>query len=416
MRSELPTSNSRSDASARQPWLLKQFSASTGIVWWLLVLIVLGLHFAPALHDGWRVSAEPHSEFIAPRSDSSRETSTPALCREEFIDPLFTTRSVHVSSLCELPGGRLAAVWYGGTREGARDVAVYFATREPAARSGWSEPRVLVSPASAARETFRFVRKVGNPLLFSGANGDLELLYVSIGIGGWSGSSLNYKRSSDQGQTWSQSQRLGLSPFFNLSELVKNGPSPLAGGGWVVPIYHETIGKFPELLWLRAGSGRAEAVKSRPFGGRDAFQPALAVLDRRRALLLCRAPGKVRRIFAARTEDAGRHWSEPEPTSLPNLDSGLDLLRLNDGALLLAFNDSGKGRENLRLAVSRDDGVTWRRAATLAEEPGAEFSYPFLLQTSDGLVHLTYTWKRRGIKHVTFNLAWLDAQPGGMPR
>jgi predicted neuraminidase len=65
------------------------------------------------------------------------------------------------------------------------------------------------------------------------------------------------------------------------------------------------------------------------------------------------------------------------------------------------------------LAVSNDDGVTWHRAQTLAEEPGAEFSYPFLLQTSDGLVHVTYTWKRRNIRHVTFNLAWLDSPAKG---
>jgi predicted neuraminidase len=91
----------------------------------------------------------------------------------------------------------------------------------------------------------------------------------------------------------------------------------------------------------------------------------------------------------------------------------LDTVRLSDGRLLLAFNDTTADRENLRLALSCDEGNTWRRARTLAKEPGAEFSYPFLLQTSDGLVHVTYTWKRRNIRHVTFNLNWLDAPAGG---
>ena len=83
----------------------------------------------------------------------------------------------------------------------------------------------------------------------------------------------------------------------------------------------------------------------------------------------------------------------------------------SDGRLLLAFNDSAAGRENLRLAVSEDEGRSWRRAATLAEESGAEFSYPYLLQTRDGTVHLVYTWKRKGIKHVAFNAAWLNTRP-----
>jgi predicted neuraminidase len=95
---------------------------------------------------------------------------------------------------------------------------------------------------------------------------------------------------------------------------------------------------------------------------------------------------------------------------LPNPDSGLDAIRLADGRLLLAFNDSQHGRENLRLAVSTDEGRTWTRTATIAEEAGAEFSYPFLMQASDGDVHLVYTWKRTAIRHVVFNVAWLDGR------
>ena len=230
--------------------------------------------------------------------------------------PATPAPSAHVSSVCELPGGRLGAAWYAGTREGARDVAVYFATRQPGLGGAWSAPRALVTRSTAAQETFRFVKKIGNPVLFAGANGNLCLLYVSVGFGGWSGSSLNAKQSFDGGKTWSASQRLGLSPFFNVSELVKNGPAPLADGGWVVPIYHETLGKFAELLWLHLRPSGVEAEKSRPFGGRKAFQPALVTLDARRALLLCRAAGSVRRVFQSATEDAGRHWTAAQPSRI----------------------------------------------------------------------------------------------------
>jgi hypothetical protein len=77
---------------------------------------------------------------------------------------------------------------------------------------------------------------------------------------------------------------------------------------------------------------------------------------------------------------------------------------------LLAFNDTDSGRDNLRLAISADNGVTWKRAATVVAEAGQEFSYPTVLQTSDGLIHVTYTWKRKGIREATFNVAWLEAQ------
>jgi predicted neuraminidase len=381
---------------------------------WLWIGVAVALHLAAAGRGGWRNSPAPAVAFVIPTPAPGASLNAP-VHREELVDPHFVAPSVHVSSLCELPGGGLAAAWYGGTREGARDVAIYLATCEPGADT-WSAPQPLVTRESAARETFRYVKKVGNPLLFAGTNGQVCLLYVSIAVGGWSGSSLNLKQSFDSGRTWSWSRRLGLSPCFNVSELVKNGPTRLADGGWVVPIYHELLGKFPELLWLHADAAGVTAVKSRPFGGQTAFQPALVALDAEQALLLCRTAGSLRETYLARTDTTARHWTPPQPTGLPNPDSGLDALRLSDGRLLLAFNDTPAGREVLRLAWSTDDGRNWTRAATLADDPGAEFSYPFLLQTRDGLVHVSYTWKRRGIKHVTFNLAWLDAQARSDPR
>ena len=386
---------------------------STGRQRAVWIALALALHLAPALRDGWHSGGAPRVEFAVREAVPHRPAVEPPMCREEFVIPQFTTAFAHVSSLCELGGGGLAAVWCGGSREGAQDVAVWLATRGPLDNDPWSSPRSIVTCDSAAQETFRFVRKVGNPLLIAEKEGRLRLLYVSVGVGGWSGSSLNIKQSLDSGRTWSPSQRLGLSPFFNVSELVKNNAQPLTDGGWAVPIYHEAFGKFPELLWLHPGPERVTAVKSRPFGGRTAFQPALVALAPQRALLLCRAAGIVPEIYISRTTDAGRHWTAPRPSGLPNPDSGLDALRLSDGRLLLAFNDTTTGRDNLRLALSSDEGATWCRARTLAEEPGAEFSYPFLLQTSNGLVQVTYTWKQRNIRHIAFNLAWLDAQADG---
>jgi predicted neuraminidase len=377
---------------------------------WIWIALTLALFTGLGWRDGWRTTPAPATQFVVPAPVAAATNVVP-VCRDEFVDADSTEASAHVSSICELPDGRLAAVWYAGTREGARDIAIYFATRDADAAGGWSRPQRLVTRETATSETFRYVKKVGNPLLFSAGDGHLYLLYVSISIGGWSSSTLNFKQSNDGGQTWTPSRRPGLSPFFNISELVKNGPTPLADGGWVVPGYHELIGKFPELLWLRPGADGLEAVKTRAFGGRRAFQPALTPLDEQRALLLCRiTAGAERRIHCSSTADGGQHWTAPQPLDLPNSDSGLDALRLADGRLLLAFNDTATGRDVLRFALSRDDGVTWQRAGTVIAETGAEFSYPFLLQTRDGMVHLTYTWKRRHIKHVACNVAWLESQ------
>ena len=68
---------------------------------------------------------------------------------------------------------------------------------------------------------------------------------------------------------------------------------------------------------------------------------------------------------------------------------------------LIRTTPDGKGLEPglaTEWAVS-DDGLRWYAAAVL-ENIAGEFSYPAVIQTSDGLVHLTYTWKRRFVKHV----------------
>ena len=115
------------------------------------------------------------------------------------------------------------------------------------------------------------------------------------------------------------------------------------------------------------------------------------------------------------TTDGGMSWSEPGFIDLPNPDSAVDTVPLSGDRILLAFNDSAAdaGRQNLCLAVSSDPGREWKKAATLERTPGEEFSYPFMIRTRDGLIHLVYTWKRRRIKHLVFNEAWINAQIRG---
>jgi predicted neuraminidase len=368
----------------------------------MLMLLAVALNVWP-----WLTPSGRSSSFVtAPRSDSR---DGPPFFREEFIDPDSSYPMAHVASIAELPNGRLAAAWYAGSREGAGDVAIFLSTRMPEDTT-WSAPRAIVTRESAARDLNRYVKKVGNSVVFADSAGKLWLVFVTVSIGGWSGSSLNLTTSGDDGVTWTASQRLTLGPFFNLSELVKNGPVALADGGWAVPIYHEFAGTFPEVLWLRETAGEVHATKSRMSAGWYGYQPALETLDARHALAVLRDDGAANTMSVTRTEDAGLTWSRPQPVDLPNPDAGLDALRLSDGRLLVAFNDSVSSRENLRLALSADEGRTWTRVATLAQEPGADFAYPFLMQSRNGDVHLVYTWRRKLVKHAVFNTSWLDGR------
>lgn len=349
-----------------------------------------------------------HPPMVGVDKESPRMT-------QEFINPDPGAGMVHVGSICELPDQRLVACWYGGSREGARDAAIYLAVRDTGMLSSWSAPRVAVDRDSASRELRRYVKKLGNPVLFADSRDRLWLIYVTIALGGWSGSSLNVKVSDDGGSHWTPSTRLTLSPLLNVSELVRNNPVQMNDGSLAVPMYHECLGKFPEILWIKAKVRGFTARKTRIAGGHRFIQPSVVPRDTLHAAAFLRSCSDEKAVGMANTTDAGTTWSEPRYLGLPNPDAGLNALPLSGQRILLAFNDSRGGRENLQLALSSDGGTTWQRVARIEEAEGERFSYPYMIRDSQGQIHLVYTWRRRRIKHVVFNEAWINFKLQGAP-
>jgi predicted neuraminidase len=120
--------------------------------------------------------------------------------------------------------------------------------------------------------------------------------------------------------------------------------------------------------------------------------------------MLLRSRGGV--IYAARSLDtAGERWTPPEPTSLPNPNSAVELITLSAGDLLSVYNPSSRRRTPLRVALSQD-GRTWTPWRDLEVGDG-EFSYATAIQTADGLLHVLYTHRRRTIAHASFDEAWI---------
>ncbi len=372
------------------------------LVWALVTVAATGL-------AGWHAGARqvsPRSAMVVPAATPSIAVATSAASMTVPVSAWVVgeelTPSVHGSSICTLPNGELVTIWYGGQREGAADVAIYLARRSPGPAGTWGAPEKLLGPEDVESDTGRNVRKLGNAVLFPDPEGRLWLVYVSVSVGGWSGSLLNVKRSDDGGRTWSTSQRLTLSPLLNFSTLVRTKPF-FTRDGWIgLPVYHEFVAKYAQILWLEPGdeqpAGRFH-LRRVPFGA-DLLQPAVVPVNEQRAVMLLRDGGDERTLHVAHSTDAGWSWTLPVPTELPNPDAGIDAIRLHDGRIVLAYNDVREDRRRLRLAVSADEGETWVPGAVLEDAAEGEFSYPSLVQDAAGYVHVTYTWQRRRIKHV----------------
>jgi predicted neuraminidase len=193
----------------------------------------------------------------------------------------------------------------------------------------------------------------------------------------------------------------------------KTRPLELASGRILVPLYDEA-GFYPVVLAVEDPQQWASARSTAETMARGiAIQPALAELPDGSVMMLCRTNRG--NLWKSLSYNGGYSWSLCAPTRLPNPNGAVDLLPVERDTLLLAFNDSAADRRSLSVALSGDAGKSWSCVARVDAGPG-EYSYPSLLRDEGGGVHLSYTDNRYRIRHVHFDLAWLEEHRLEAPR
>lgn len=317
----------------------------------------------------------------------------PAIVKAEFIYDKASFPSCHASTIVSTQDGVVAA-WFGGTDEGHKDVGIWLARHDGKA---WSDP---VEVANGITDDQRY--PTWNPVLFQPKTGPLLLFYkVGPSPSKWWGMVL---RSTDEGKTWSKPERLPegiLGPIKNKPVQLANGdllsPTSTEHAGWRVHFERSTDGG-------KTWQATAAVNDGKTFG---AIQPS--VLTYKDGQLQAIGRSRQGKIFSIWSADDGKTWGEMSATSLPNPNSGIDAVTLADGRQLVVYNHTRGGRSPLNVAIS-DDGKSWQAALVLENTPG-EYSYPAVIQAPDGLVHITYTWKRQKVKHVVIDPAQLKLQP-----
>jgi predicted neuraminidase len=367
--------------------------------WSLLSIAGVVAAFVAAFTDG--PSVPPPPTFTAEAAAASLP-ATPLEGETRIVSAADPT-SVHSATAVEIGGGRIRAFWYGGSREGAPDVAIYTSVFDPST-AAWSPQEIATTREETARDLGRYVKKLGNPVAALDGKGRLWLFYVSVSLGGWSGSAVNFRISEDEGASFGPARRLVTSPLLNVGTLVRGPAISFEDGSLGLPVYHELLGKFGEILRITPEGELVE--KIRLSRGRTSLQPVVVPLGRLDAVAFLRASGgSPKRVLTVRTEDGGRTWSDLQPTDLPNPDAAVSAVRSSNGALLLAYNDSEADRTSLSIALSSDGGRTFSEIASVTPpeaSPSPELAYPWLLEASDGSLHLLYSWNRSRIVHVRY--------------
>lgn len=339
-------------------------------------------------------SLDAHSRQSRMFQDSSTNDSN---AFEQLFVPV-ETKSCHSSSITRTSTGKIFAVWYGGTREGAKDVKIY--GTQIGINGEISPVDVLLDRKRLERDVARRIRKLGNPVIYA-QNKRLWLFVVSVSYGGWSGSSINYSYSDDQGVTWKPFRRLRTTPLLNISSLVRTPIVPLQRNAFLLPAYCEHSTKYGLALTFDASGKLIRRVKTPIYRNQPALQPSIVPLNAQEALAFLRTPNK--KIGVSRTNDGGQKWNSCPDLPLDNPDSSVVAFKLNDDALALVGNPTPAKRASLCVWLCRvSDLSQWKLAATIENEPNAEFSYPSICSLS-ATTFLSYTYKRKSIKIVNLS-------------
>jgi len=317
----------------------------------------------------------------------------------EGLDPIVKTEfiyvaedvpfeSCHASTIEEIKDGLIVS-WFGGTAEKNPDVGIWVSRFLD---EKWTKPVEVAD--GVQHKDLRY--PAWNPVLFN-TGSEVKLFYkVGPNPRDWWGEVIS---SLDNGITWSESRRLPEEIWGP----IKNKPVLLSNGDLLCPSSTETVGWRVHMEISSDMGSSWERTRALNDGKKQgAIQPTVLIHPNGKLQILSRSEGKM--ILSSWSSDNGRTWSKFEPIMLPNPNSGIDGVTLEDGRHILIYNHLKKnwgGRNVLNLAVSKD-GINWDAAILLENDPDSdgEYSYPAVIQTKDRMVHIIYTWNRKTIKHV----------------
>lgn len=339
--------------------------------------------------------------------------------------------SNHAANLLELENGDILCVWFGGTMEGTADVSIYL-SRFDSKTGIWSDAERMTQDTSRAEQ---------NPVLFQKDQYEIWLFYPAQLLTDQGTAVVRIRKSFDQGITWSDEEPL----FPETGVFVRQRPVINPDGAILLPIWHsnmeEAFGLDYSLVKISKDGGETWDTIEVPESYGCVHMNIME--DCREAFYRSR---KSDAIYRSVSDGKGLSWSRPEPLELPNNNASVQARIMHDGKILIIFNDRrsegnskessvppwvedkeaflskcqitersaiwGVPRNPLVIASSSDGGKTWVREITIEDDAElrssqdktgsfiGDYSYPSILQTRDGKVHIAYSYLRDYIKHV----------------
>ncbi|MBD3376944.1 FAD-dependent oxidoreductase [candidate division KSB1 bacterium] len=308
---------------------------------------------------------------------------------EDVFDLPQLFQQCHASTIVQLQNNRFLVAWFAGTAEGHPDTGIWLAERYQAT---WSLPSLVAKVND---------RPHWNPVLFKT---DKDHVMLSFKVGPSPQEWTTWLTvSEDQGKTWKDPVRLENHSDKSPVGPVKNKPIILSDGTWVAPNSIESKETWDAFVDISTDQGQTWKQSEKVpldhagFQGQGVIQPTVWESKVNHVHMLLRST--CGHVCRSDSEDGGRTWSPLKMLSLPNNNSGLDVVKLQRDVLALVFNPVNQNwgaRTPLRIALSTDNGQTWPHQQDIETGKG-EFSYPSVISTETGLA-IVYTYNRQKIK------------------
>jgi predicted neuraminidase len=363
-----------------------------------------------------RLSAQGPTQKTLPdpnvsRLANGREVYDRALgVRQVYLPILYP--SSHAANLYQLRDGDILCVWFSGTWEGNSGVGIVM-SRLPKGSDRWGPTKLIDRKEGVSYQ---------NPVLFQEPDGTLDLYHTEQGAGaGEANAKVLHLASKDDGKTWSSPEVL----FDKPGSFVRHPMVVMPNGVWILPmdiVNSEGIGKGAEnnysITQVSADHGKTwkECFMA---GSKGKVQPTVVHVGPQELLAFLRS--RASDFIYRSTSSDGCTWTPATPTTLPNNNASVQLFRLQDGHLVLAFDNSNTVRKPLAVALSEDGGATWPWVRNIEQgRPGygseeqkpkapgrEEYSYPSIMQSREGTIYVAFTYRRQTIKVVSFGEDWI---------
>ncbi len=364
----------------------------------------------------------------------------------------------HGSSIVETPEGDLLAVWFHGSGERKSDDVLLQGARKRNGEDAWCAPFVMADTPGLPD---------CNPVLFIDPQKTLWLFWVTVQDNQWGGTLLKYRTATnydaDGPPQWDWQDVIHTRPvdletqFLGVIARVEENMAPLLASvprlpeliavgkdaattklkrrlGWMTRIHPIMTSEKRLMLGLYSDVFNCSLAAFTEDAGATWFfsepildpqakrlgniQPSFVMRKNGDIVAYMRDNGIPNRVRTATSTDHGITWPSVQMLAIPNPGSSVECIALESGRWVLVCNDTNSGRHRLSAYVSEDEGATWPTARPIEEreeKKDGSFSYPSLIQASDGTMHSTYSYRSSesegsSIKHAHFNEAWLLAR------